>query len=381
MESPASSSEIEQPLSRLEARRSLASVPLLASTVRDQVPGIAEVPAVAGRQILFEGCAIVQTVSANSRARAIFDIDGEFCRFESQVAISEGVSSKGDFMVFTDGREVAAVRGVRAGVPHMLAAELGRARVMELRVQTNQVASCHAMWTDTMLEPNPIPNGQVVSSNGRTLPGEYRLPENRMTELEALAIGLNTDKGTDHSYLPWYSGLLDGFRKRLNAGEDISLLEIGVRGGGSIHLWRDYFGQRLRLHCIDLNMPGDLPRGTSLHLGSACDEVFLRSHLAGFSFDIIIDDGSHEVEEQIRTFLLLKPLLKPGGVFIIEDIQSLSFVGRIESGTATNFEILDLREKKNRWDDVLLVYTDARPRARRAQQRDRKLRGQGSPKP
>ena len=38
--------------------------------------------------------------------------------------------------------------------------------------------------------------------------------------------------------------------------------------------------------------------------------------------DIIIDDGSHIEEHQIFTFGVLFPKLKPGGVYIVEDISS-----------------------------------------------------------
>jgi NPCBM/NEW2 domain len=362
MQRLAADSEVEGTSPALEARRSLDASPLLACTMGYEQSGVNRVLGSKSNQVSVPGCGVVHAVSLNSRGRAIFDINEDFCRFECLVAINNDVPAgafKADFAVLTDGKEVAAARGVTAGdLPRPIAAELGNARVLELRAHTNQAGFGHAVWLDPILIPNPLyPSGEMVDSNGRTLPGEYRLSEFRMTELEALAIGLNTDKGTLHSYLPYYNRIFDAYRRRVRSEETIALLEIGVFEGGSVHLWRDYFGPQLNLHCMDLNIPRGLPRGTSLHLGNACDEIFIKSHLAQIYFDIIIDDGSHAVEDQIRTFLLLRPFLKLGGVYIIEDMQSVSFVERIESETSTQFEVLDLREKKNRYDDVLLVYS------------------------
>jgi len=177
-----------------------------------------------------------------------------------------------------------------------------------------------------------------------------------MTELECLAIGLDTDKGTVHSYLPFYDTVFREYRKKLYNGEPVSLLEIGVYGGGSIHLWRNYFGPRLSLHCVDIKIPDSLPQRTSFHLGNACDQLFFESNLAQHEHDIIIDDGSHAVEDQIACFSLFCSRLKPGGIFLIEDVQSLDDVKLIESGASARFETLDFRELKGRYDDILLVF-------------------------
>jgi len=174
--------------------------------------------------------------------------------------------------------------------------------------------------------------------------------------LESLAAGLDTDKGTVHSYLPYYDAIFRDYRERLRSGETMALLEIGVWSGGSIALWRRWFGPSLCLHCIDISLPRWLPPRTSLHVGSACDEFFVESNLSRSKFDIIIDDGSHRVQDQICAFNLLRPLLRRRGVYLIEDIQSVNYKDAIESETSTTFELVDLRSIKGRYDDILLVY-------------------------
>lgn len=38
--------------------------------------------------------------------------------------------------------------------------------------------------------------------------------------------------------------------------------------------------------------------------------------------DVVIDDGSHHPYHQLRTFLFLFPYLPPGGIYVIEDVET-----------------------------------------------------------
>src|ERR1700722_9352481 len=141
----ASVSEVEGASAAAETHRCLSSVPLLACTT--------------GYEAVEAGCQLTHSIGKNSRGRAIFDVNEDFRRLECSVAISAAGlpgGSKADFVVLADGREVAAARRVTAGDPaRPLAAELGRARTLELRVQTNQLESYQATWIDPILLPNP----------------------------------------------------------------------------------------------------------------------------------------------------------------------------------------------------------------------------------
>ena len=72
--------------------------------------------------------------------------------------------------------------------------------------------------------------------------------------------------------------------------------------------------------------------------------------------DIIIDDGSHRIHDQVNSFNLLKERMNPGGIYIIEDIQCLDLEEIELEELHDNVEIIDLRKVKNRYDDVLVVY-------------------------
>jgi predicted O-methyltransferase YrrM len=72
--------------------------------------------------------------------------------------------------------------------------------------------------------------------------------------------------------------------------------------------------------------------------------------LAGQQFDLIIDDGSHVLQHQQAAVAQLWPLLRPGGVFVVEDIQSQEDANAFAQEGCWTFE--DLRES-GRYDDLI----------------------------
>jgi hypothetical protein len=125
-----------------------------------------------------------------------------------------------------------------------------------------------------------------------------------------------TDKGTVHSYLEIYDGLLGHLRD-----EPITLLEIGM--GWSAFMWLEYF-PRARVHVIDKDRPHSAPEGARLkfHVMRQEDETAL-ARLQDERFDIIIDDGSHEPAHQLLTCHALWGCLNDGGYYFVEDLPRL----------------------------------------------------------
>jgi cephalosporin hydroxylase len=106
-------------------------------------------------------------------------------------------------------------------------------------------------------------------------------------------------------------------------GRDISLLEIGVAGGGSLQLWRRYFGPRARIVGLDINP--DCKRFESpdmqVLIGNQGDPAFLAQLAAQHGpFDIVIDDGSHTFEHQLTSFRALFPHISKDGIYACEDL-------------------------------------------------------------
>lgn len=168
----------------------------------------------------------------------------------------------------------------------------------------------------------------------------------------AYDVAQGSDKGTVHSYVEEYERLLAPYR------QGSTVLEIGVFSGACLQMWQEYFVDSTIIG-VDLtdSMIQERYKNPPFHLilGNAASPEIL-DDLQGYAFDVIIDDGSHIAEEQIKTFFLLKPLMRPGGIYIIEDIADIEKVGSVFRKIHHNCEIIDNRRIKNRPDDVLLIY-------------------------
>ena len=122
------------------------------------------------------------------------------------------------------------------------------------------------------------------------------------------------------SYFPAYDALLQSYR-----GKPITFVEIGVLNGGSLFMWRSFFGPEARIIGIDLNP--DAKRweedGFEIHIGSQSDEAFWQKTLAEIGpIDVLLDDGGHTFRQQIITCEQVMLSIKDGGLLIIEDTHS-----------------------------------------------------------
>lgn len=107
-------------------------------------------------------------------------------------------------------------------------------------------------------------------------------------------------------------------------GKDVKFLEIGVYRGGSMQMWRDYFGEKATIVGIDIDENCKQYEGGNVHIciGSQADQAFLKEVSQKWGpFDVILDDGSHFMEHMIISFETLFPLLKDGGTYMCEDCQ------------------------------------------------------------
>ena len=135
------------------------------------------------------------------------------------------------------------------------------------------------------------------------------------------------DKGTVHSYIPEYERLFEPYRDK-----EINILEIGIAYGESLELWDKYFNNA-KIFGADIHekeifsdkiKPGgykDDDRFT-IWISDATKPEFL-DVIGDTKFDIIIDDGSHILQDQVKTFNLMKPLMNPGGIYVIEDVANV----------------------------------------------------------
>jgi cephalosporin hydroxylase len=104
---------------------------------------------------------------------------------------------------------------------------------------------------------------------------------------------------------------------------DVSILEIGVESGGSLDLWRSYFGPQARIVGLDINPKCKAFEGpnTTVRIGDQGDPAFLDGIAAEFGpFDIVIEDGSHAFDHQILAFKTLFPHIRTPGFYCCEDL-------------------------------------------------------------
>lgn len=106
---------------------------------------------------------------------------------------------------------------------------------------------------------------------------------------------------------------------------DVHLLEIGVSHGGSLRMWKDYFGPRARIWGVDINPHCRALAEPQIEIviGSQDDRNFLRSLRASVPrIDILIDDGGHTMTQQVTTFEELFAHVTHDGVYLCEDLHT-----------------------------------------------------------
>lgn len=107
--------------------------------------------------------------------------------------------------------------------------------------------------------------------------------------------------------------------------KEIVLLEIGVLEGGSLQMWKKYFGSSAKIYGIDIN-PNckELEEDNiEIFIGSQSDRAFLRTVKNSIpKIDILIDDGGHTMRQQIVSYEELFEHLKDDGVYLCEDLHT-----------------------------------------------------------
>lgn len=120
-------------------------------------------------------------------------------------------------------------------------------------------------------------------------------------------------------YFPIYERHLSKFR-----GREVHIVEIGVFSGGSLGMWKSYFGEGAHIYGVDIapecrSHEGD---GVRIFIGDQADPDFWERFKHEVPrIDVVIDDGGHQPFQQIATIEALLPSLQPGGVYLCEDIS------------------------------------------------------------
>ncbi len=108
-------------------------------------------------------------------------------------------------------------------------------------------------------------------------------------------------------------------------GKKVNVLEIGIYSGGSLQMWRSYFGNQSHIYGVDIEEACKEYEGenVSVFIGDQADRAFWRTFNQSVEgIDILIDDGGHSPEQQQVTLEEMLPKLRLGGVYVCEDIHS-----------------------------------------------------------
>ncbi len=157
-----------------------------------------------------------------------------------------------------------------------------------------------------------------------------------MSKLTAIANTMGTDKGTQAGAAHGYSLIYEMFFAPMRSLPRVDILEMGLAIGGpelggeigrevlgapSVEAWLRYFDNA---HIVGFDISDfsgivherfRFVRGDAGRRGDLEKIVALKQH-----FDIIVDDASHASYHQQLALAVLFNQLKPGGLYIIEDL-------------------------------------------------------------
>ncbi len=170
-----------------------------------------------------------------------------------------------------------------------------------------------------------------------------------------------TDMATIHSYPEYFEKLFAPYQHTAQR-----VLEVGVRNGGSLKTWHDWFS-KATIYGIDNGLEAGIwtpPAEYAERIKVAYGDTFKPDTVIGtiedvfnvdlYEFDVIIDDGCHNVLAQAATWGMLYPFLRKGGCYVITDIEGITHAIALQRHFGG--EIEDRRVIQNRHDDICLAW-------------------------
>lgn len=173
-----------------------------------------------------------------------------------------------------------------------------------------------------------------------------------------------SDKGSMHSYIEFYEKYFKTKQK------SVSLLEVGLMTGGSLHMWQQWF-KKYTLVGVDISPTWNAPRpfqhaleidsNIVLMFGTDSKSPTLAENLSRYNFDFVIDDGDHSCKSQMDTFSNLWRTVSPGGTYFIEDVVGSTQIEILQKFLTDFKDIANVEHykgfKNGRADDQILAVT------------------------
>lgn len=148
-----------------------------------------------------------------------------------------------------------------------------------------------------------------------------------MGRLTNLANKFGTDKGTKKGERHGFTEFYDPYWEKYIGKEDLTILEIGIEHGGSLRAINEYFDHMCQIYAIDINDDALSGFDNNIHTfhcnqGSQEEIMDFLTKIGNLKFDIIIDDGSHRLDDQMVSLYCLKDSVKEGGIYVLEDLHT-----------------------------------------------------------
>jgi hypothetical protein len=134
---------------------------------------------------------------------------------------------------------------------------------------------------------------------------------------------LNHDKRVIHKwkhYFPIYERHFKDFVNR-----PVTFIEIGCGLGGSLQMWKQYFGPHARIIGVDIDPECKKfeEDQIEIYIGPQQDSQFLQSIINEVGIpDVVLDDGSHVMSHVVATFQFLYPKMLKNGIYLVEDLHT-----------------------------------------------------------
>ncbi len=169
------------------------------------------------------------------------------------------------------------------------------------------------------------------------------------------------------SYFYIYEELFGNYRNK-----EITFVEVGVHNGGSLYMWRKYFGDDARIIGIDLNpVTKKLEKeGFEIYIGNQNDPQFWKKFFNDVkNIDILLDDGSHLYFDQLTTLKETLPFVNNSGIIVIEDTHTsyikkfgykttkttMDFTGKLINNLHKKHPHTQLNKKENIYDSIYKI--------------------------
>lgn len=151
-------------------------------------------------------------------------------------------------------------------------------------------------------------------------------------------------------YFPIYERYFSQF-----VNKNILFIEIGVDKGGSLKLWKRYFGPYAKVVGIDINKYCKQFEEDQIviEIGSQNDKKFLQEVIKKHGQpDIVLDDGSHLQDDLWLSFQELYPLINNNGIYMLEDLHTCywpMYQGGLKLNSSFIEKSKDMIDQLNAW--------------------------------